>query len=276
MVGFKIVRPDEGYRGRSYSEWIEEWSNLLVSSSPDYQTPSEMFFLRGNLEYESDKSGTKIIKPGKFYDRTGSLGQTIYRNTALFIPVMTAMFSLNDPYGSRELIDEEDLRKAVRTDLFQGGSMWLRYKSSDTTEYTPVVPDITKHYFETRIFTLRISNQSPLIDKFETALGPGEYETVQGGYFVILRDLPKGKYRFHFGGNGRGYYYTDAVYDITVLPDKFMNLVSDESSRNLTRVPPGEREKSVIQEKEETQEKEKKSFLHLKTEDHIENTSPFQ
>jgi len=268
MSTFKILQPNERYRGRSYSEWIEEWSNLLVSISPDDQNASEMFFLRGNLDYEPDETGYRIIKPGKFYNRTGSLGQTIYKNTALFIPVMTAMYSVNDQYLTRQLLDEEDLRNAVRRDLSDGREMWLRFKDSKDG-YKPVIPknEITKYYFETAVFTVSVSSQSPLVDKFEAALAAGEHETVQGGYFVILTDLEKGKHRFHFGGNGRGYYYTDAVYDITVLPYESRNLANDVSNKNLTE---GKGE-SII----ETQDKERKNYLHLKTEDTVENISPF-
>jgi hypothetical protein len=267
----RIIKPDGRYRGRSYSEWIQEWSNLLVSSSPDYQTASDMFFLRGNIDYKADQSGNRTIKPGKFYDRTGSLGQTVYSNTALFIPVMTAMYSLNDPYEAKQLLDEVDLHYAVRTDLTEGGEMWLRVKNSPAPAgYGPViqVPDkMENYYFETAPFTLRISNQSPLLNKFESSLGPGEYETVTGGYFVILSDLAQGSYRFHFGTNGRGYYYTDAVYDITVVPDKFRNLAKDVSTKDLT---PGKTPKII-----ENQDNEKKTYRHLKTEHDIENTTPF-
>ena len=68
----KVLKPNESYRGRNYSDWIEEWSNWLVSSSVDYNTDGHMLFLRGNLEYESDQSGNRFVKPGKFLDRTGS------------------------------------------------------------------------------------------------------------------------------------------------------------------------------------------------------------
>ena len=263
-IVLNILQPNERYKGRSYSEWIEEWSNLLVSSSPDNQTPSEMFFLRGNLDYEADATGSRTLKPGKFLDRTGSLSPTIDSDTALFIPIMTAMYSISDPYEARQLLDEEDLRRAVRTDITEGGNIWLRFKSSNIKTYKPILPkndNIKNYYSETRMFTLRISSQSPLIEKFETAMGPGEYETVQGGYFVILTDLAPGTYRFHYGGNGRGSYYTDSVFDITVRPDQLRNLVTDLSNRNVFQGP--------------KKDKDLKTYRHLKTEDDIETALPF-
>lgn len=259
----KILEPHESYKGRSYSEWIEEWSNMLVSASPDYTSGAEMLFLRGNLDYEADQSGNRFVKPGKFLDKTGNLGDTIYKNTALFIPVMTAMFSLNEPYESIQLLDEEGLRYAVRRDISEGGKIWLRYKTS-RGGYQPVIRNasIKDYYFETAMFTLRVSRESPLLGKFESAFDPGEYETVQGGYFVILTDLNPGAYRFHFGGFGRGYYYTDAVCDIKVLQDASRDLAEDVSSTNLSH-------------NQTVMNIQKKTFLHLKTEDDIDNTSPF-
>jgi hypothetical protein len=261
--GLKILGPHESYKGRTYSEWIEEWSNLLVSATPDYTSGAEMLFLRGNLDYESDQSGSRFVKPGKFLDKTGNLADTIYKNTALFIPVMTAMFSLNDPYESIQLLDEEGLRYAVRRDISEGGKVWLRYKTSKGG-YQPVIRNgnVKDYYFETAMFTLRVSKDSPLLGKFESPMDPAEYQTVQGGYFVILTDLSPGDYRFHFGGFGRGYYYTDAVYDIKVSQDVSRDLPEDVSTTNLSN------NKGII-------DIQKKTFLHLKTEDDIDNTSPF-
>jgi hypothetical protein len=268
----EILNSDGTYGGRSYSEWLEQWSNLLVSASPDYQTGVDMFFLRGNLDYEADQRGNRTVKPGKFYDRTGSLGQTIYKNTALFIPVMTAMYSINDGYEAKQLLDEQDVRYAVRRDISEGGKMWLRFKTPKS-EYGPVIKDgsLKDYYFETAMFTLRVSNQCPLIDKFEAPIIPGEYQTVQGAYCVIMTDLSLGTYRFHFGGNGKGYYYTDSVFDITVSDQESRDLSNDVSKQQFPTFAAGT--KPEIQEREK--QKAKKTFLHLKTESEIDDASPF-
>jgi hypothetical protein len=244
----------------------------LVSASPDYQSGVDMFFLRGNIDYEADQSGNRTVKPGKFYDRTGSLGQTIYKNTALVVPIMTAMYSIDDGYEAKQLLDEQDVRNAVRRDISEGGKMWLRFKTPKSG-YEPVIKngDIKDYYFETAVFTLTVSNQSPLIDKFEAPISPGEHETVQGGYFVILKDLSPGTYRFHFGGNGKGYYYTDAVYDITVSDQESRDLSNDVSKEQFPKPIGGT--KPEVEEREK--QKAKKTFLHLKTESEIDDASPF-
>jgi hypothetical protein len=183
---------------------------------------------------------------------------------------MTAMFSLNDPHESIQILDEQGLRYAVRRDLSEGGNMWLRYMDS-AGAYQSIVPKLNDFYFETSVFTLRVSAENPLLTKFESAFDPGEYQTVQGGYFVILTNLTPGTYRFHFGGNGRGYYYTDAVYDITVQSSKLRDLTKDVSSQNASPKPGPKA--PLLQQTGYTNQFKK--FLHLKTEDDANNASPF-
>jgi hypothetical protein len=261
----KILGKNESYIGRSYSEWIESWSNLLVSDSPDYPSGNEMLFLRGSIDYKTDPSGVRFKEPGKFFDKTGNLGETIYRDTALFIPLISALYTMNEPYEGRPLLDEEALRYAVRKDISEGGNMWLRFKSNTQPTYKPVVLPKVKYedfYFETAKFTLNVSRNSPLVAQFEYPYTPNNYEAVQGGYFVILYDLKPGTYRFNFGGFGRGFYYTAGVYDITVLNETLRNLANDISNQNLPTNP------TVIAQA-------KAKVFHLKIEDDIEKTSPF-
>lgn len=261
--------------GRSYSEWIESWSNLLVSDSPDYQSGNEMLFLRGSIDYKTDSSGVRSKEPGKFFDKTGNLGETIYENTALFIPIISALYTINETYEGRPLLDEEGLRYAVRKDIAEGGDMWLRVKSDKDPKYKPIVALTDKNdinndfYFETAKFTLNVSRNSPLVAQFEYPYPPNNYEAVQGGYFVILYDLDPGIYRFNFGGFGRGSYYSAGVYDITVLKGNTRNLVKDVSKENL----PEEKENDKENQKILTLNKAK--VFHLKIEDDIEKSSPF-
>jgi hypothetical protein len=249
---------------------MEQWSNWLVSSSVDYYNDGHMLFLRGNLEYESEQGDKRFLKRGKFLDRTGSLGVTIYNDTAVFIPIMTAMFSLNDPHESVQVLDEQGLRYAVRRDLSEGGNMWFRYMDS-AGRYQVVVPNLKNYYFETPLFTLRVSSENPLLTKFESAFDPGEYQTVQGGYCVILTNLSPDTYRFHFGGNGRGYYYTDAVYDVTVQSTNLRDLTKDVSAQS---APPKPGPNAPISNQIGYNTLLKK-FSHLKTEDDIHDISPF-
>jgi hypothetical protein len=258
----KTLQKDEVYRGRSYSEWIESWSNLLVSASPDYPSGSDMLFLRGNIDYKMDPSGVRFKEPGKFLDRTGNLKETIYHNTALFIPIVTALYAMNEPYEGSPLSDEEGLRYAVRKDISEGGKMWLRFKTKSHPTYDKVVDEIKFFYFETAKFTLNVSPNSPLVPQFEYPYAPSNYEAVQGGYFVILYDLSPDIYRFNFGGFGRGFYYTAGVYDIEVKDERSRDLPKDVSSENLPA-----RAALIPQAKAK--------LFHLKIEDDVEQTSPF-
>ncbi len=255
-----VLKPDEMHRGRSYSEWIESWANLLVSGSPDYPTGNQMRFLRGNIDYKSDEGGSRFKEPGKFFDKTGNLRETIYSDTAVLIPIVTALYTINEPYEGRALLDEEGLRYAVRKDITEGGKMWLRIKSKKDDVYKPVVDNLEKYYFESAKFTLNVSRDSPLVGKFEYPLAPNNYEAVQGGYFVILHDLPPDTYRLNFGGFGRGFYYTASVYDIKVMELSDTNLAKDISQVNKGVLPP---------------EIELNKYFHLKIEKEIDESSPF-
>jgi hypothetical protein len=260
----KTLKTSEVHKGRSYSDWIEEWSNLLVSASPDNQGV-EMLFLRGDLDYDP-QSQNSYRSQGKYFDKTGGIGETIYSNTAVFIPIMTAMYSINDVYEAAQLLDDQSLRYAVRKDTTESGKMWLRYQFSKSRpisaslKWNPVLDrkdQIMNYYCETPMFSLNVSSTGPLIDKFEYPLIPGSYETVQGGYFVIVYDLMPGFYRFHFGGFGKRFYYTDSVYDIEVQDQVYRDLGKDVS--DIMASGPGSLPR----------------HLHLKTEADVDSKSPF-
>jgi hypothetical protein len=53
----------------------------------------------------------------------------------------------------------------------------------------------------------------------------GEFESIVGGYFIIIRALAHSSYRIIFGGSGPGTYYTNAVYDIRVEGRRKQRLV---------------------------------------------------
>jgi hypothetical protein len=78
-------------------------------------------------------------------------------------------------------------------------------------------------------------------------------------------------YRFHFGGNGRGYYYTDAVYDVTVQSTNLRDLTKDVSAQS---APPKPGPNAPISNQIGYNTLLKK-FSHLKTEDDIHDISPF-
>jgi len=230
---FKILKPDQTFEGRSYTDLITSWSNWLVSSAPDYKSNKELLFLRGNLQYEYDARGQQTEKEGDFLDRTGDRCDTIFTETSVFVPILTAMYTINEGYQGNQMTDEGALRYAVRRDIDEGRRLWLtcKYKGND---YVPVIAppeSFENFYFETPLFVLNVARDSPLVGKLEPPLAPGTtYEAVAGGYFVIMQFKTHGYYRLHFGGFGPGSYYSDAFYDLRVLANKPKPFLEDVSA----------------------------------------------
>jgi hypothetical protein len=260
MPPLKILEPEGTFEGRGYPDLIQEWFNWFVSSSPDYQSSENVLFLRGDLDYDTGK-GDRLYKESKGLLK---LDETIYSNTLVFIPVMTAMYALNEMYEGKQLLDEASLRYAVRKETFKSPKVWLRYQTA-TAAYTPVLPQnekIQDYYFETPKFILNVKSDNPFRQKFAHPMAPDNYEAVGGGYYVALKNLKSDTYRFHFGGIGRGSYRTDVFCDISVLNQVTKPLTKDVSSEDPTPKLGSANDPKL------------KKFIHLKNEDEINSISP--
>ena len=264
MDDFDILDPEGIFEGRGYSDLIQEWANWLVSSSPDYQSSEHVLFLRGDLEYRTGEDEQQKTGEGLFA-KLGGLRETIYKNTLVLIPIMTAMYTMNEMYEGKQLLDEASLRDAVRKDSSRSQKVWLRYQTSKNPSKHQVVLQgkrMEEFYFESSKFILSVKSDNPFREKFEYPLAADNYEAVQGGYFVALTNLkPDRTYRFHFGGYGRGLYSTDAVYDISVL-NEVTRYPADDSSENATQGLLADKDPKV------------KKYIHLKNEDEIKNKFP--
>jgi hypothetical protein len=233
---FAVVAPNENFNGMSYGEWAAVWNSWLVSSKPIYDG-GRMLFLRGNIDYRpagKQKSGPRFLDSRACYDRTGSKGENIFEGTAIFVPVITASWSISNIYDGRLIENEQELRYFVNKDLDEGGTMWAKIMNHDSRESSMIVKDIRNYRFESSVFKLRIPRDSLLNSKMEEYVKPGIHETVVGGYFLLLKSLPLSRYRIAFGGKGRGPYYTKAIYDISVLKkprDKIRDVSATVRSR---------------------------------------------
>jgi hypothetical protein len=208
-----ILQPEENFRGMSYGDLIARWNNWLLSSHP-YYDGSDILFLRGNMGYYTD--------PKAFLDMSdlSANGQTIPYGTAIFVPIITCQWNIGDYYEGKRIEDEETMRAAVRNYIDRGGPMWATGLETDTNKLFYVDEKLKRFYVESPRFQLDVSPQSTLRTMIDDPPEPGQYDAVIGGYCVLLKDLPDGKYRLRFGGKGRRVYYTDSVWDITVMGDE--------------------------------------------------------
>jgi hypothetical protein len=256
-MAIRIVAPNDNFRGMSYGDWIEIWSNWLFSGYPNYVADEDIIFCRGFLEFAGssyditqqsyivetprlgDQKPTKdIIRTterrlflNKDRDCEVDLSDRVPKGTAVFIPLLTAMYSIGNRYEGRTLDNEFDLRRAVLKDTYESREVFFKLRRPEGSR--PRINLVPDYRFETRLFTIRISESSPFIGYQRDEIQAGEYESVAGGYFLIISDLPEAEYTLEFGGKGRDGYRTRTVHRIEVVGDR-RDLTKDTSSQKIT------------------------------------------
>ena len=214
-----VVPVNQNFKGMSYGDWAIIWDNWLISENPDLKVRKDILFLRGNLDYKpvgSKGDSPRFMDPKSILDRTGNAGETIFRNTAIFIPVLTARYSFGDIYDGTRIDNEVQLRLAVNKDSDESLKTWGIVINLQEKKVYRVVDDISKFRVESPLYTLNVPSKSKLRKKTELGSKVGRYDSIIGGFFLLIKSMPPGRYRFIFGGEGRGRYSTSSIYDITV------------------------------------------------------------
>ena len=231
IVKVDVVPIHENFRGLSYGEWATIWDNWLMSEDPDSAIRKDILFLRGNLGYTSVSSNNDFPR---FSDSSATLIKTdqnteiIFENTAILIPVLTAQYSVGDIYDGKKLDNEYELRDAVNRDSDESLRIWATITNKGRK--SRIVNDLNRYRIESPLFHLSIPVNSRLRLGTQDAVKPGLYDTVVGGFFLIIRSLPRGKYGLEFGGNGRGNYSTNSIYGIAVKGIR-KNMVIDSTTK---------------------------------------------
>jgi len=223
-----IVLPHENFRGLSYGEWATEWTRWLFSDDPTYNG-EDILFLRGNVNYGpigGKEGGPQYLDPKAIYYRTGKNREIIFENTSICIGIFTSTFSLGEIYEGRKISSIPYLRYIANKDT-DGGSIWATITKKGE-KATKIVRDLINYRFESPLFLLSVPKNSKLRKKMDYPPDPGSYYTISAGYFVILKWLTPGTYKFRFGGNNASAYHTDSVYDVEVVK-KIKNKVVDKS-----------------------------------------------
>lgn len=214
-----VVSTTENFRGLPYGFWFAKWTNWLMSANPDHYDGGEMFFLRGNLDYRPVASGMKFpryLDAGGVFDRTNEMGFRIYEDTSLFVPVITSHYTLGIVLEGNRKGTEDEVRQYINKDIDRSGDMWATIRSEHSTRPSKIVDDLREFRVESPLFRLVVPKDSKLNKKQYMEEKPGIYDAVVGGYCLIIRFLQKGSYRINFGAKGRGDFYTNALYDVTV------------------------------------------------------------
>jgi hypothetical protein len=229
---FIAVRPDQTFRGMTYSDLMADWWNWVYSSDPDHLVDNDIAYLRGNLigdpyypEAYALRAGTpELVNDVRtVYDRTGFKGINITTNTALFFSVYDTNFVVSDQYEGKELMNSFECRIAARREFNTLSALWATFRVMKDGIWTPPKPIITDEeglksfYAESSPFKLVASGGNRINREPAYYLqGPKEYEGVALGVFLLLTNFKEGKYRLDIGGISGVDYFTRAVYDINV------------------------------------------------------------
>ena len=237
MADFEIADPKNVFRGLTYSQWVAIWLNNLFSDKPDinYRGGKSIAFLRGNVEYSYDEQ--EEPKKSVFSSLTQEQRVQIQEDTAVFVPIISTMFSLGDEYQGQVLNDELSMRSFARRDTVEGGEIGAEIRKSPENTSKKLVDDLNDFYVETSLFPLSVSENSKIRYTIESPIQPGPHQALVAGVFVIISSLKKGTYRLSFYGKGVGRYLTRSVYDIEVTEGK--GTLTDVSGRGFTLIPGG-------------------------------------
>jgi hypothetical protein len=187
-----IVPPKETYNGLPYGDWAAIWCNWLFSNQ---EQVGSIYFLRGNVHGEPD-----VVM-------TGKNGLTIYSDLAIFFPVICTFSSkLITPNAMSKMQRRKDSTEPERDPIL------MKLKINDTE-----IPNLKDYYAESHEFILEINRISPLLPYFTPPVKIGRSEAVTAGYWMLLKQLPVGKYRIKFEGRHRDGFITSGDYSIKII-----------------------------------------------------------
>jgi hypothetical protein len=221
---YDIPRPNGKFKGKSYSEWAEEWWRKLLSAEPDgYRKDDDVVFLRGKYDYvDKGKMREPQTKPN-VNKRLGKNGLFICEGTSLFFPVIAAEFNDGDidpDNEDRTLKGENDCSVCAKRDIDEGG---VPDPKQVTINNEPIVEDLRPFRVKSDYFPLMVPKNSFLKDSMEYVIPADTYKGVTEGYWILIKSLPASKepYRLRFSATGRNQpktnqYSNAGEYEITV------------------------------------------------------------
>lgn len=216
-----ILKPSDNYRGLSYGELVIRWHSWLMSDDPEKYNSGDVYFLRGNIGYHE--------QPDTFFFRKNI---KIHEGTAILVPVVTTLYAYGDYYDGKLINDEFLLRRAIQEHVDAAGPFWATIEQVDSpiVSLKRIVSDLGLYRFESPLFQLNTSDRNPFLNSMDEPNLPGIRTALGAGYFVLLQNLDPSKYRIRFGGKGMSDFFTDAIYEITIISkDKIQKDISGHS-----------------------------------------------
>ena len=207
IMKYDVLGTTLNFHGRSYGEWAGDWWNWVCSEDPDaYSLDDPIVFLRANIDY-SGEGETRHQTGTNYYNKI-----EIRPGTAIFFPIIESGFHYGHahPYEDRPVVIESEMRRLARKDM----DSWISLVVTINDE--PLVDNIQDFRVESPLFKLVVPQNSKLRDRMEVSPDVGTWDAVTDGYWILIKSLPVGAYKIHFGGTDQTLSYS-GTYDITVL-----------------------------------------------------------
>lgn len=207
-MAYYVTKPTETFLGKTYADWVEDWTRWFFLPNADQNNSGSVIFLRGF-------KGEGVIM-------VGNDSLEISASQRVLLPIITATAVAESGESSQSLYE------LVRSDIDNGENPPARghVKIDNADLAVPGGRNLDKYRFETRVFQLDIPSSPygqsladyvvPAIKTRDTSLS-----CVTAGYFVLL-ELDQGEHvifsAVHGSRDQTGLYKASLLYRIVVEP----------------------------------------------------------
>lgn len=176
--GYNIIEPNETFQGKTYSDWIEDWTRWFLMPNPDQNNSGSVVFMRGMSFSSTDNyTGQGVVK-------VGNDSLEISTDQRVLLPLITSTAVAEAGESSQSLY------QLVRSDITNGANPPA--PQNVLIDNQPIDVELGGYRFETSVFQVYIPSapygQSladyvvPPIKTRDTIL-----PCVSSGYFVLLQ-----------------------------------------------------------------------------------------
>jgi hypothetical protein len=221
---YTIMSPENLFRGKSYLDWIQDWSNWFYQPYPERDNNGDMVFLRSMPLAEGNYQNEPLVV-------IGNDSLEITAEQGILIPIITSTIIADEfespewMYGKvRNDIRHGDDPPNLENIRINGEKLVLRTKDQ-------TYENLELFEFETPVYSLHLPDAADgpsLKGQVEMpSQSSGYFPAVTRGYFVILMPTPNQEYYIECRGTGaqtpRGPYHVSFFYHIFVNKNKQRN-----------------------------------------------------
>jgi hypothetical protein len=210
-MAYSVVEPTATFLGKTYVDWIEDWTRWFFLPNADQNNSGSVVFLRGMSPSATKGEGVIMV---------GNDSLEISETQRVLLPIITAT-------AVAELGEtSQTLYELARSDIDNGDHPPAKENVKINTGNLQV--DLEKYRFETRVLQLNIPS-SPYGESLADYVVPAiktrdtNLPCVTAGYFVLLK-LGPGNYDIfssvHGSRDQTGLYKASLLYHIVVEAER--------------------------------------------------------